>query len=191
MIVGVPTETAPGERRVALVPELVPKLAKAGVDVIVQSGAGAAAGFLDPAYQGNGARLEPEVFDKADILLKVQPPTADEIGRMKEGSTLIGFLAPGAMKLRENARRSKCQNNMKQIFYALSAYRDDHNEQYPGSLDALGEAYIDDLEVFKCPSSANPVPAAPSGGDYEYSAGLSPASRSTVSYAAVRSPSAT
>ena len=96
---------------------------------------------------------------------------------------LIGFLAPGAMKLREKARRSKCQNNLKQIFYALSAYRDDHNEQYPESLDALNEDYIDDLEVFKCASSASPVPAAPSGGDYEYHAGLSPASRSTEALA--------
>ena len=92
---------------------------------------------------------------------------------------LIGFLAPGAMKLREKARRSKCQNNLKQMFYAISAYRDDHNEQYPESLDKLTEDYIDDLEVFKCPSSASPVPAAPSGGDYEYHSGLSPASRST------------
>ena len=92
---------------------------------------------------------------------------------------LVGFLAPGAMKLREKARRSKCQNNLKQIFYAISAYRDDHNEQYPGSLDELYDHYVDDLQVFKCPSSAKPVPAAPSGGDYEYHAGLSPASRST------------
>src|SRR3989338_851236 len=90
---------------------------------------------------------------------------------------LVGFLAPGAMKLREKARRSKCQNNLKQIFYAISAYRDDHNEQYPPTLDALYDQYVDDLEVFKCPTSASPVPAAPSGGDYEYHAGLSPASR--------------
>ena len=96
---------------------------------------------------------------------------------------LIGFLAPGAMKLREKARRSKCQNNLKQIFYAISAYRDDHNEQYPGSMDELYDAYVDDLEVFKCPSSANPVPAAPSGGDYLYRTGLSPASRSTEALA--------
>ncbi len=92
---------------------------------------------------------------------------------------LIGFLAPGAMKLREKARRSKCQNNMKQIYYAVSAYRDDHNEQYPASLDELYDHYIDDLEVFKCPSTAHPVPAAPSGGDYAYHSGLSPATRST------------
>ena len=96
---------------------------------------------------------------------------------------LIGFLAPGAMKLREKARRSKCQNNLKQLFYAISAYRDDHNEQYPESLDKLTEDYIDDLAVFKCPSSASPVPSAPSGGDYEYHAGLSPASRSTEALA--------
>ena len=92
---------------------------------------------------------------------------------------LIGFLAPGAMKMREKARRSKCQNNLKQIYYAVSAYRDDHNEQYPPSLDALYDKYVDDLAVFKCPSSASPVPSTPSGGDYEFHAGLSPAGRST------------
>ena len=92
---------------------------------------------------------------------------------------LVGFLAPGAMKLREKARRSKCQNNLKQIYYAISAYRDDHNEQYPPSLDVLKDTYIDDLQVFKCPSSASPVPATPAAGDYAYHAGLSPASKST------------
>ena len=92
---------------------------------------------------------------------------------------LIGFLAPGAMRMREKARRSKCQNNLKQIYYAISAYRDDHNEQFPTNLDELYDRYVDDLEVFKCPSSAHPVPTAPSGGDYEYKAGLSPSSKST------------
>src|SRR5712692_2549827 len=94
MIVSVPKESAPDERRVALVPELVPKLTKAGLEVVVQSGAGAAAGFLDPSYTGVGARIEPEVFNKADVLLKVQPPTAVEIEQMKVGATLIGFLQP-------------------------------------------------------------------------------------------------
>ncbi|MBI2884588.1 MAG: type II secretion system protein [Candidatus Omnitrophica bacterium] len=92
---------------------------------------------------------------------------------------LVGFLAPGAMKMREKARRSKCQNNLKQIYYAISAYRDDHSEQYPANLDELYDRYLDDLAVFKCPSSKNPVPASPSGGDYEYNAGLSPAGKST------------
>ncbi len=96
MIVGVPKETVPGEHRVALVPELIPKLTKAGLDVVVQCGAGAAAGFLDAAYAERGARLEPEVFDKVDVLLKVQPPTIDEIGRINHGSILVGFLQPYA-----------------------------------------------------------------------------------------------
>ena len=92
---------------------------------------------------------------------------------------LIGFLAPGAMKMREKARRSKCQNNLKQIYYAIAAYRDDHSEQYPKGLDDLYSRYLDDLEVFKCPSSAKAVPASASGGDYEFKTGLSPASKST------------
>jgi NAD(P) transhydrogenase subunit alpha len=94
MIVSVPKETASGERRVALVPELTPKLIKAGLEVLVQTGAGAAAGFLDQTYQDAGARLADAVFEQADILLKVQPPTAEEIRGIKEGATLIGFLQP-------------------------------------------------------------------------------------------------
>jgi NAD(P) transhydrogenase subunit alpha len=94
MIVSVPKETALGERRVALVPELAAKLKKAGLEVVVESGAGAAAGFPDAAYTDNGARLAPDAFGAADVVLKVQPPTVEEIGRMSEGATLIGFLQP-------------------------------------------------------------------------------------------------
>src|SRR4051812_8910717 len=94
MIVSVPAETVPGERRVALVPDLVPKLVGAGLEVVVQPGADAAAGFPDSSYQEKGARLEPEVLARADILLKVQPPTDAEAGAIKEGATLIGFLQP-------------------------------------------------------------------------------------------------
>jgi NAD(P) transhydrogenase subunit alpha len=70
VIVGVLKESVAGERRVALVPDLVPKLAKAGVEVLVAPGAGTAAGFLDSSYVEKGARLEPKVFDTADILLR-------------------------------------------------------------------------------------------------------------------------
>jgi NAD(P) transhydrogenase subunit alpha len=94
MIVGVPKEKVASESRVALVPELVSRLAKAGLDIIVQSGAGQAAGFLDPSYLEKGARVESDAFAAADILLKVQPPTLEEIGTIKEGATLIGFLLP-------------------------------------------------------------------------------------------------
>jgi prepilin-type N-terminal cleavage/methylation domain-containing protein len=96
---------------------------------------------------------------------------------------LIGFLAPGAMKLREKARRSKCANNLKQIYYAISSYREDHHEQYPADLNELGVYLDDDMEVFKCPSSANPIPDAAASGDYTMTSGLSPATRSTETLA--------
>jgi proton-translocating NAD(P)+ transhydrogenase subunit alpha len=94
MIVGVPRETVPGERRVALVPDLVAKLRQAGLDVVLQSGAGAQAGFLDAAYVEKGARVESEVFAQADVMIKVQPPTAEENNQIKDGATLICFLQP-------------------------------------------------------------------------------------------------
>jgi H+-translocating NAD(P) transhydrogenase subunit alpha len=94
MIVGVPKETVPGERRVALVPDLVPKLTKTGLEIRIQPGAGSEAGFTDAAYQETGARLEENVFPQSDILLKVQPPTSEESGTLKEGATLIGCLQP-------------------------------------------------------------------------------------------------
>jgi NAD(P) transhydrogenase subunit alpha len=94
MIVVVAKETAQGERRVALVPDFVPRLVKAGLEVVVQPGAGTAAGFPDSSYQEQGARLEPEPLERADILLHVQPPDDAAITRLKEGATLIGFLQP-------------------------------------------------------------------------------------------------
>jgi H+-translocating NAD(P) transhydrogenase subunit alpha len=94
MIVGVPKETIAGERRVALVPDLVSPLTKAGLEVIVEAGAGSEAGFVDAAYREKGARIEPDVLDRADILLKVQPPISAEIARIRVGANLIGFLQP-------------------------------------------------------------------------------------------------
>jgi NAD(P) transhydrogenase subunit alpha len=94
MIVGVPKETAPNERRVALVPDLIPKLKRAGLEVVVQPGAGTAAGYPDDAYSQQGARLAEDALASAVVLLKVQPPTVEEAGRLKEGATLIGFLQP-------------------------------------------------------------------------------------------------
>ena len=94
MIVGVPKEVVAGEQRVALVPDLVPKLAKAGLEVVVEPGAGEAAGFLDSAYAEKGARLEAGVLERAEVLLKVQPPAAAEAGKIQSGATLIGFLQP-------------------------------------------------------------------------------------------------
>ncbi|MCI0380214.1 MAG: Re/Si-specific NAD(P)(+) transhydrogenase subunit alpha [Gemmataceae bacterium] len=98
MIVGVAKEISVGEKRVALVPELVPKLIQAGLSVAVQPGAGAAAGFNDTLYAEKGAQLADDAFTQAEILLTVQPPSVDQIGRLREGATLIGFLQPFANK---------------------------------------------------------------------------------------------
>lgn len=92
MRIGVPKETAPGERRVALVPEIVAKLAASGIDVVVEAGAGEAASFTDDAYRDAGA----EQGDPwgADIVAKVRIPSDEELGRLREGQLLVGFLQP-------------------------------------------------------------------------------------------------
>jgi NAD(P) transhydrogenase subunit alpha len=96
-VIGVPREVFPGEKRVATTPEVVPKLAKLGFSVIVQSGAGDAANFGDDTYREAGAEVVPtavELWAKSDIVFKVRPPSAAEVGLMREGSTLIGFVWP-------------------------------------------------------------------------------------------------
>ena len=96
MKLGVTRETAPGERRVALVPETAGKLAAAGFEILVEPGAGAAASFPDSAYTDAGATLG-SPWD-ADVVLKVRKPAEDEIARLREGQLLIGFLDPLADK---------------------------------------------------------------------------------------------
>jgi NAD(P) transhydrogenase subunit alpha len=99
VIVGVPAETAPGERRVALVPEAVKTLVGGGFQVVVQAGAGNAAGFDDAAYTAAGARVADRaaVF-AADVVVKVQSPRerpgGHEVEELKNGGVLIGFLRP-------------------------------------------------------------------------------------------------
>ncbi|HEY4347953.1 MAG TPA: Re/Si-specific NAD(P)(+) transhydrogenase subunit alpha [Gaiellaceae bacterium] len=93
MRIGVPRETAPGERRVALVPEVVGKLVPAGFEVLVQRGAGEPASFLDAAYEEAGARLVEDPAE-AGAVVKVQKPSGEEVGRLRDGQLLIGFLQP-------------------------------------------------------------------------------------------------
>lgn len=102
MKVGIPKEITPGETLVALVPETVKRLVEKGVDVIVEAGAGAGAGFFDEAYLAAGATIEPaheKVLGESDLVLKVRPPLAesgktDEVAMMREGAALIAFLQP-------------------------------------------------------------------------------------------------
>src|SRR5579859_2277249 len=93
MRIGVPRESVPGERRVALVPETVQRLVKQGNEVVVQRGAGTEAAFVDSAYEQAGARVVDDAFD-AELIVKVQRPSADEVGRLRQGQILIAFLAP-------------------------------------------------------------------------------------------------
>jgi proton-translocating NAD(P)+ transhydrogenase subunit alpha len=93
MRIGVPRETATGERRVALVPELVGKLVGGGFEVLVEHGAGEAASFPDSAYEEAGARLAEDWAD-AEAVVKVQKPTEQEASRLRDGQVLIGFLQP-------------------------------------------------------------------------------------------------
>jgi len=94
MRIGVPKETAPGERRVALVPEVVSRLTGAGFDVLVEKGAGVDAAFPDAAYSEAGASLVDGVFGQAEGIVKVQKPSESEAGRLRQGDVLIGFLQP-------------------------------------------------------------------------------------------------
>src|SRR5947207_4926676 len=93
MRVGVPKETADGERRVALVPEVVSRLVPAGFDVLIEHGSGEAASFPDGAFEEAGARLVADAYE-ADCVVKVQKPSAEEVARLRDRQVLIGFLQP-------------------------------------------------------------------------------------------------
>ena len=103
MIVGVPKEIYPGERRVALTPMVVPMLAKAGLEVVIEAGAGVAAGYPDAQYQDKGAKVLPDraaVFGHADIIVQVLGHGANDkngesdLRVMRRGQALVGFLRP-------------------------------------------------------------------------------------------------
>ncbi|HEY3207662.1 MAG TPA: Re/Si-specific NAD(P)(+) transhydrogenase subunit alpha [Gaiellaceae bacterium] len=93
MKVGVPRETAPGERRVGLVPETVRRLTASGFAIEVERGAGEAASFPDSSYAEAGAELVNDPY-AADAVTKVRGPSAEETDRLREGQVLIGFLQP-------------------------------------------------------------------------------------------------
>jgi NAD(P) transhydrogenase subunit alpha len=96
MKVGVAKETAPGERRVALVPEALGKLQAAGLELVVESGAGAGALIPDQAYADAGATIvsRSDLYARSDVVLRVQKPSESEVGAMRSGQAVIGFLSP-------------------------------------------------------------------------------------------------
>ncbi|MEP6687398.1 MAG: Re/Si-specific NAD(P)(+) transhydrogenase subunit alpha [Gemmatimonadales bacterium] len=101
MRIGVPKETAPGERRVALVPESCKKLKQAGYEIAVESDAGVPAGYPDDTYRDVGVTLEPDpatLLGAADVALKVGPPAIDsardEVSWLRQGAIYLGSLMP-------------------------------------------------------------------------------------------------
>jgi H+-translocating NAD(P) transhydrogenase subunit alpha len=94
MKVSVPKESAAGERRVALVPDVVRRLVSIGLEVGVEEGAGEGAHHSDSAYEEAGATVSQGVGLSGDVVAKVGTPTPDEIGRLRPGAVLIGFLQP-------------------------------------------------------------------------------------------------
>jgi NAD(P) transhydrogenase subunit alpha len=101
MVLAVPKESWPGERRVAATPETVTRLVGMGFDVRVEADAGLKASFADEEYTKAGATVVADasgLWSGADVLLKVQPPSADEVDRLRPGAVLISFLWPGKNK---------------------------------------------------------------------------------------------
>ncbi|HEY4739069.1 MAG: NAD(P) transhydrogenase subunit alpha [Candidatus Acidiferrales bacterium] len=103
MIVGVPRESFPGERRVALVPSVIPSLAKAGLEALIETKAGSEAGYTDSEYTAKGAKIagdRAEVFRAADVILQVlcygsnDKTGAADVPLLRRGQVLIGFLRP-------------------------------------------------------------------------------------------------
>jgi NAD(P) transhydrogenase subunit alpha len=96
-VIGVPKETAPGEKRVATVPEVVEKLIKLGFSVAVESGAGDAANFSDDTYRAAGATVvdsAAKLWSTSDIVFKVRGPSSEEVALVREGGTLVSFIWP-------------------------------------------------------------------------------------------------
>src|SRR2546423_9717480 len=115
MKVGVPKETLAGERRVALVPEAARGLVKANLQLAIEAGAGASAFFSDAAYMGAGANVtDAATALGSDAVLKVQPPSPDEVAKMRTGAVLISFLQPAT-----NAQVVKGLANQKVSAFSL------------------------------------------------------------------------
>src|ERR1700685_1289063 len=95
MRLAVPKESQPGEKRVALVPDIISKLIKAGLDVTIESGAGTSADFSDEQFTAAGATVTSgNVISDADVILSVQPLTPTAIKTLKKGAITISFLSP-------------------------------------------------------------------------------------------------
>ena len=110
MKIGAPKEIAEGEARVAMTPDSALQLQKLGYDCLVESGAGAKAGFDDSAYEKAGVTVLPDaqkLWAEADIIAKVRPPSEEEAARLRDGQTLISFFYPASNEALLNLAKDK------------------------------------------------------------------------------------
>jgi NAD(P) transhydrogenase subunit alpha len=95
MLIAVPRETKPGEKRVALVPDIISKLTKAGLSVVIESNAGLASEYADEQFKAAGAQIKTgDVLAGSDVVLSVQPLTPSQMASLKKGAITISFLSP-------------------------------------------------------------------------------------------------
>ena len=97
MKIGIPVETVSGETRVAMVPAMVKAFSRLEHEVIIQKNAGAGSYISDAEFEKAGARLSDDaksLFAEADVIFKIQPPSADEVRLRKDGAIYMGYLAP-------------------------------------------------------------------------------------------------
>ena len=125
MIVGVPKEIYPGERRVALVPAVIPNLKKAGLELHVEAGGGLQAGYPDSEYAAKGAKLvasRAEIFQSADIIVQFlchganDKNGSEDLPLMRKGQVLVGVVRPlGTVKTRLELGLKKIYDGLKEL----------------------------------------------------------------------------
>ena len=94
MIIGVPKESLSGETRVAILPEEIQRLSSDELAFRVETGAGKGSFIADENYSGSGAELLPDVYPDSDLIVRINPPSKEEVSRFKDGSCLVSLLNP-------------------------------------------------------------------------------------------------
>ena len=162
MRVGVVAEQRVGERRVALVPDAVPRLVSEGLEVVVERGAGVHAFASDEAYREAGAEVVDDALDGSDVVLTVSPLTVEQAGRLRTGALTIGFLPVGPTRRPAGrAARARGARLRDGVGAADLARAVDGRAHLTGAGRRLSRAY------WKRPAAAEVLPAVHDGGRYD------------------------
>lgn len=125
MIVAIPKETLHGETRVAMLPGEIKRLKSDEITVLIESGAGTGSFVSDSEYEAVGAKIVNDVYPEADVIVKINPPSNEELSKLKDGTTLISLLAPftnhdGVQSLAKKNITSFCLELIPRTTYAQS-----------------------------------------------------------------------